>query len=330
MKRISKFNFFKEDEIMVNISGTGTTDSFTGAYNKRIEQNKYRAAAEQYHAEKETRQTASEYLGATVSISEESKEFMAGIADRKAAQRAAKEAVSQEYSGNVFSGTGDFKQQYLVLSENLYNNGFYDNLSDDEVQSMEGLLRQITSGMDSINGSGLNINPENEMSHEAAKMELTSSVNALNYFADKYVPEEMRDSFKEVVKQYESYNSAKVAVHKNIYDMRDESMSKIAPPNAVSVSEMVRKTQEETKASQEIGKVKHTKEEEKSNKQDIQALFEQLMKKESDVTSVFDSLQKTLVDYASGGSKNSAVTAMLQSRNNSAFANMADYWTKLL
>ena len=73
-----------------------------------------------------------------------------------------------------------------------------------------------------------------------------------------------------------------------------------------------------------------TKEEEKSNKQDIQALFEQLMKKESDVTSVFDSLQKTLVDYASGGSKNSAVTAMLQSRNNSAFANMADYWTKLL
>ena len=93
---------------------------------------------------------------------------------------------------------------------------------------------------------------------------------------------------------------------------------------------MVRKTQEETKASQEIGKVKHTKEEEKSNKQDIQALFEQLMKKKSDVTSVFDSLQKTLVDYASGGSKNSAVTAMLQSRNNSAFANMADYWTKLL
>ena len=315
---------------MVNISGTGITDNFAGAYNKRLEQNKYRADAEQYHAEKETRQTASEYLGATVSISQESKEFMAGIADRKAAQRVAKEAVSQEYSGNVFSGTGDFKQQYLVLSENLYNNGFYDNLSDDEVKSMEGLLRQITSGMDSINGSGLNINPENEMSHEAAKMELASSVNALNYFADKYVPEEMRDSFKEVVKQYESYNSAKVAVHKNIYDMRDESMSKIAPPNAVNVSDTVKKTQGETRASQEIGKIKHTQEEEKINKQDIQELFEQLMKKESDATSIFDSLQKKLVDYASGGSKNSAVVTMLQSRNASIFTNMADYWSKLI
>ena len=108
---------------MVNVSGTGTTDSFTGAYNKRIEQKQYRAVAEQHHAEKETRPTASEYLGATVSISDESKDFMAGIADRKATQRAAKEAVTQEYSGNVFSGTGDFKQQYLVLSENLYNNG---------------------------------------------------------------------------------------------------------------------------------------------------------------------------------------------------------------
>lgn len=315
---------------MVNFSGTGTTDSFTGAYAKRIEQNQYRAAAEKYHAEKETRQTASEYLGASISISNESKEFMAGIADRKAAQRAAKESIEQEYSGNVFSGTGDFKQQYLVLSENLYNKGFYDNLSDDEVQNMEGLLKQITSGMDSINGSGLNISPGNELSHEAAKMELTSSVNALFYFADKYVPEEMRESFKEVVKQYESYNSAKVAVHKNIYDMRDETMSRIAPPNAVNVSELVRKTQEETRASQEIGKVKHTKEEEQTNKQEIQAVFDKLMKKEADVTSVFEHLQKTLVNYASGGSKNSSVVAMIQARNNSAFANMADYWSKLL
>lgn len=54
------------------------------------------------------------------------------------------------------------------------------------------------------------------------------------------------------------------------------------------------------------------------------------MKKESDATSIFDSLQKKLVDYASGGSKNSAVVTMLQSRNASIFTNMADYWSKLI
>ncbi len=44
---------------------------------------------------------------------------MAGIAERKAAQRAAKAETEQNCSGNAFAGTGDFKQQYLVLSENL-------------------------------------------------------------------------------------------------------------------------------------------------------------------------------------------------------------------
>lgn len=220
---------------MINVSGPTTTECFTGAYNKRVEQNNYEAAAEKYHEEKESKQTVSEYLGATVSISEESKKFMAGIAERKAAQKAAKEAVAQEYSENVFAGTGDFKQQYIVLSEKLYNNGFYDNLSDDKVHNMEDMLRKITSGMDRINGSGLNVNPEKELSHNASKQELTSSVNALKYFADKFVPEKMRDSFLAVVKQYESYNSSKVEVHKNIYDMREETMSTVAPPNAIRV-----------------------------------------------------------------------------------------------
>jgi len=77
--------------------------------------------------------TAKEYLGSSVEISEESKEFMAGVAERKAAQIAEREAARTEEGGNAFNGTGDFKQQYLVLSENLYNNGFYDKLSDEEV-----------------------------------------------------------------------------------------------------------------------------------------------------------------------------------------------------
>ncbi len=77
------------------------------------------------------------------------------------------------------------------------------------------MLKDITSGMESING--LNRNFSTDMSHEAAKLELISSVNALNYFADKYVPEEMKDSFKEMIKQYESYNSEKAAAKTVMY-----------------------------------------------------------------------------------------------------------------
>ena len=194
---------------MVYINSLGTTELFTGAYNKRVEQNKSKVSAGVQRAEHKDTMTAKEYLGSSVEISEESKEFMAGVAERKAAQIAEKEAAKAAEGGNAFNGTGDFKQQYLVLSENLYNNGFYDKLSDEEVRDTEQMLKDITSGMESINGSGLNRNFSTDMSHEAAKLDLISSVNALNYFADKYVPEEMRDSFKDIIKQYErAYRNA--------------------------------------------------------------------------------------------------------------------------
>ncbi len=317
---------------MITIYSSGTTELFTGAYNKRVEQNKSKAAAQAQRAERKDTgaMTAREVLGTSVEISEESKAFMAGVAESKAAQIAEMEAARAAEGGNAFNGTGDFRQQYLVLSENLYRNGFYDNLSDDEVRDMEQMLKDITSGMDSINGSGLNRNFSTEMSHEAAKLELFSSVNALNYFADKYVPEGMRDSFKALIKQYESYNSEKVAAHKNIYDLRDESMANIPAPNAVNVSASVKKTQEDTKASAEIGRVKHTKEQEQKNRDEYQALFDSLMQKRDSVSNIFRSLQDALVGYASGGSKNSNVLEMLKSRNLAAIHNMSDYWSRLL
>jgi len=195
---------------------------------------------------------------------------------------------------------------------------------------MEEMLKDITAGMESVNGSGINRNFSTEMSHEAAKLELISSVNALNYFADKYVPEEMRESFKDIIKQYESYNSDKVAAHKSIYDLRDESMVKIPAPNAVNVSVAVKKQQEETKASAAIGKVSHTREQEQANKAEYQALFEKLMEKQDSVGNIFESLKNTLAAYASGGSKSDIVLSMLHSRNAAAIHNMADYWLRLL
>lgn len=315
---------------MVNISGMGTTDSFTGAYNKRMEQNRNREAAELYHREKVNKPTAYEYLGATVSISEESKEFMSGIADRKAAQRAAREAISAEMPDNAFANTGDMKHQYLVFSENLYNNGFYDNMSDDEVNQMEGLLHQITAGMDSINCVNLSNNYQGVMSHEAARMDLVSSVNALKYFADKYVAENMKESFEKLINDYEEFNGAKVAIHKNIFDMRNESLNYIAAPNAIRVGEMMQKSQEDMYVSQSIGKVAHSTEEEQKNKQEMQSVFEGLMNGKINKDDLFDKLQATLVNYASGGIKNSAVVTMLKSRNYDAISKMSGYWNSLL
>lgn len=52
---------------MVQINQNGTTEMFTGAYNKRVEQNRHKNAAEAYHAaqDKQPRQTSRDMLGTT-------------------------------------------------------------------------------------------------------------------------------------------------------------------------------------------------------------------------------------------------------------------------
>ena len=333
---------------MVNIQTTGAfaaEAAFEGAYDKRVAKRENESAAKAYRQTEKT--SVQEHLGdgVNITISQESQEFMAGVDDRKAAQRAEKEALREQYSANPFAYSGNAisltnletgervaqePSQWRVFSENLYKNGFYDNMSDEEVQKMEGMLKSITYGVDSISGLTDAERSYSAFSHEGAKLEFISSINALNYYADNYVPDEMRESFKNLIKAYEDYNSESVAKHKNSDDLYSEAMSKISAPNAVNVKEAVKKTQEQTVASQAIGKVTHTDEEEAKQKQDYQALFDKLINDKESVGSIFDEMKNALVNYASGGSKNSTVLDLLNSRNANSFSNMFNYWSKLL
>lgn len=335
---------------MVNIQTSGgfaLETTFEGAYEKRVTKREHEEAAKAYGQTEKT--TVKEYLGleegVSISISPESQEFMAGVAERKAAQRAEKEALKAQYSTNPFAYSGNVfsltnletgerierqTRQWTVFSENLYKNGFYDNMSDEEVQKMEGMLKSITSGVDSISGLTDAERSYSSLSHEAAKLEFISSINALNYFADNYVPDEMRDSFKGLIKSYEEYNSESVAKHKNADDLYSEAMAKIPAPNAVHVSAATKKMQEDTRFSQEIGRVTHSANEDAQLKKDYQTLFDKLVNDKSDVEGIFDELKNTMIGYASGGSKNSNVLAMLQTRNSAAIHNMSDYWSRLL
>ena len=202
-------------------------------------------------------------------------------------------------------------------------------MDDEQAEKMEDMLRNITSGMDSIRGSLDAGRWDNSMSHEAAKLDLVSSVNALNYFADTYLSGGMRDSFKELIKEYENYNSKMVANHKNSSDLYSEAMANIPAPNATGVSADVHRSQERTKAYQQIGRVKHTEQEEKDLKEDYQALFDKLMNKDDSARNIFDSLQNLLVNYASGGSKNNMVLNLLNANNAGSINRMLQYWSAM-
>lgn len=270
----------------------------------------------------------------TLDISPDSQEFMSRVAERKAAQAEEQARLEAENPWSPFDYRGDLSKneptQYLVFSKYLYDNGFFNDMDDEQAGRMEDMLKNITAGMDSIRGPLDAGRWDNSMSHEAAKLDLVSSVNALNYFADTYVSENMRDSFKELIKEYENYNSKIVANHRNSMDLYSDSMKHISAPNATGVSAEVKQSQERTRAYQQIGKVTHTEQEEKGLREDYQLLFDKLMNKQDSAKNIFDSMQNLLVNYASGGSKNNAVLSLLNANNAGSIDNMFRYWTALL
>lgn len=316
--------------------------NYTGIREKKADSRKDRTAAEAQRAERtqtpEERKKAHEDMGIhaekfTVDISPDSQEFMSRVAERKEAQRAEKERLKAENPWSPFDYQGDLSKneptQYLVFSKFLYDKGFFRDMDDEQAGKMEDMLKDITSGMDSIRGPLGAGRWDNSMSHEAARLDLVSSVNALNYFAETYVSEGMRDAFKELIKEYENYNSKLVANHRNSMDLYSESMKSISAPNAAGVSAGVRQAQDRTKAYQQIGRVTHTQQEEEGLKEDYQALFDKLMKKEDNARNIFDSLQNLLVNYASGGSKNTMVLDLLNANNAGSFNRMFQYWSAM-
>ena len=331
---------------MAIINSMGTNETYVGAYRNKTEQRGVKAAQKARLENPEVKKyqdLAGE--GATVTISTESQEFMAGVAERKAAQQAERDKLMEQYSSNPFANSGNCMtlvnletgekvnpepSQWQVFNDSLRKSGYYDNMSEEEIKKTEDMLKSITYRVDSIHDLTDFDRHLSDLSHEAAKLEFLSSISALNYFADTYLSGDARDSFKSLIKDYEEYNSASVAKHENWSDLYADSMKNIGAPNATGVKEAVRQSQERTKASQEIGRVTHTEEDEAKLYQDYQALFNKLASGEGNINSIFDDLKNTLIGYASGGSKNSAVSELLQSQNANSFNNILHYWSQLL
>lgn len=321
---------------------------FEGAYAERVRQRECQAAAEKYQLQKEKEEYQSwrdwKGEGATVTISPESREILESVAERKAAQRAEKEKLMEQYPTSPFAYGNQITlyetetgrvvpkepTQWLVFSDLLYKNGYYDDMSDEDVIKTEDMLKNITSRIESIYGLSDSARSYSDLSHEEANLEFISAVNALNYFADNYVPEDIRGEFKDLIKEYEKYNSESVAKHKNSDDLYSEAMKDISSPNATGMGRSVKEAQERTKAYQAIGKVTHTKEEEEQLGQDYQMLFDRLISGKISSRSAFAGLMDTLVNYASGGSRNNAVMNVLRNNSMDTITHISDYWAILL
>lgn len=268
--------------------------------------------------------------GVTLTMSPESEEFTARLAERKEAEREQQLRFERENDPlrmqDPFSRIGT---QFATISKALQNMGYYDDPSDEEVLETETLLANITYGMNNLCGN-LRVESEDrsqELSSYAARFELESSTAALRQFADKYLPEQMRESFQSLVDKYYEHNSKALEGYRSskeimselqarIYD-RTENARVVGPSEAEQMNHL-------------YGKVKVKDEEMNSAVNDWRACFRELSEGKQPVKDTMGRIREILNRLASGNSNNKRFLQYVNDWNTFPIENAKLYWSALV
>lgn len=301
----------------------------------------------------------------SVSISEEGKAFLCSDAV-KDNMRKSSALVEKMYTDNAklqeklqqtdpddpfWSNTGN---QWLVFSEHLHSNGFYDAMSDEEVIAVETLLDKLTCGMDGVSSSlyhtGLNIYADNEPgkinttgfdlfneTSEALTMDLESSAAALKYFGETHIADEtLRDEFNGLVDKYYSHNAEILKGYQSPAEKMQKAISNIHsgkyPNSAVfnkSSQNAIEQYSERLNTNRHLGGVSHASEEENQYKKDISILFEQLKQGASGWDDMWKKLENALVDYTSDNSDSEKIRQAASEQAGVTLDRMKGYWRDL-
>lgn len=170
------------------------------------------------------------YTGFVVTMSDEAKEFL----QSDAARIKMEQDTAQLLANSVANSDEPFsirpRDQWAVFSEYLYKNGYYDNMSDEELQDMESMLMQITDGLDSISMAGADwfSGVTEQLDSGEAKLELASSTAALSYFNDHFVSNDLKEDFKALIDEYYAHNAQMVSGYKSIEERFNEALAKVS------------------------------------------------------------------------------------------------------
>lgn len=291
---------------------------------------------------------------ASVTISQESRDFLCSDAGYEKMRKDVedlytKNAMQQkEFAKNnpddaFWGNTGN---QWLVLSENLYRSGFYDEMSDEEVKQAEAVLAKITAGMDHLSrtlyqtgieysdyyGHGANF----FMDSNEVNLELESATQALRYFTEKYVGKDKQDEFNALIDQYyqhntevisgyqspvESFNKAVHAMHNGQYanSYVTSSYGQAMKNNSTGIGSAIY-----------LGGVSHSAAEKAQYASDLSGLFEQLKQSLEDKNSIWKQIEDTFVGYATKDSDDQEVRSYVLEQSKHTVSRIKGYWAELL
>ena len=325
----------------------GNSNIFTGAYNERIySQNNQtlqiskEKEIEVSNAIKETQKTLNMDRSDKTSISQEAKDFLCSDAAREKMQAdlidlynksgvELKQIALENPEDKFWANTGN---QWLTLSEELYNNGFYDNMSDEEVKAVEDILAKITAGMDSLSrtmyNTGIDYNKYVSgrsyfMDSSEAILELESATSALKYFCETKVDDNLKESFNNLIDNFHSHNS------KLIYDYKSpmESFNKVV--NTINNGKVDSKNTKKYNLQIQAGEVTHDLKEKQAFAKALSELFINLMT-EQDNVSIWGQIEKLYVNYNTTGTDSKELENYEKEKCQAIIDRLKDYWEELV
>ncbi len=246
---------------------------------------------------------------------------------------------------------GSSGSQWLVFSQKLYDNGFFDDMSAKEAGKIDEVLRSITYVMDGYSchqygysvslhtkwegyldpgtrGNGVNYCAT---SSDALKFALESATAALQCFSEDYIQdEELKKDFNELIDTFHDHNAQKLEKHMSFEEMMDRARSK----HLVSITAALAASRGQYGAgftdSVALGSVTHTEEEEDGYRAQMSFMFSQLKSRTVDLESIWKKVEETYVDHAAKGSQEQSVRSLALSRSDGMLDRMHDMWAGLL
>ena len=242
-------------------------------------------------------------------------------------------AEGRDPEDKFWNNTGD---QWMTFSEALRNGGFYDNMSDEQVREVEGLLEQITAGMDRLSKSqyntGIDFGSLSDsgskffMSSAEASVALESSVAALQYMSEKLIPDDLKEDFNGLIDMYRKHNEEIMSEYNSPVESFNKVVANINKMGSIKIAE---KPVGEYKYTVMLGSIDKTEDEKKDFKEQIADIFKRYGLK-GDFTTTLDMIKKQFEDYASGNSKDKEFRQYVSDEAAGLFDDMQNYWGSLM
>lgn len=243
--------------------------------------------------------------------------------------------LQEQHSNDVFWGNA--KSQWMVFSEKLYQNGFYDGMSDDEVKKFEGMLAHITAGMDNVSKakysevSDIDFNFYNDtsfsaMNSEEAKLELESETAALRFFGEHFVDERYKEEFQNLVDEFHSHNEEILKDYQGPLEGAEKGIMKLQANS--KMHGLVDKGA--ASYSKFMSGLTHTEEETDMYRKEVSALFAKLQESESNQADIWEQLKLSYIKYIAKDTDQQYIKDQAWSRGKSTFNLMQRYWSELI